>query len=106
MTIGRLKKRLTLQQNIATPDGGGGFNQNWQDVAEVFAHIQPLSSRIDSRFDGKKTSNSHRITIPYRDDVTIEKRLTDGQAIFKIAGVYDPNGEKRWLEIMAAVEDP
>lgn len=105
MTIGKLKKRLTLQHNIAIPDGGGGFNQSWQDITEVFAHIQVLSSHIDSRFEGKRATNSHRITIPYRDDITIEKRLTNGQTLFKITGVYDPDGEKRWLEIMVVAED-
>lgn len=35
MTAGQLRERVTIQQAVETPDGGGGSSIDWQDVATV-----------------------------------------------------------------------
>lgn len=106
MNIGQLKHRLTLQKNTPVADGGGGFTQDWQDIADVFAQIDMLSGRLEARFDRKTPITTHRIIIPYRIDITAEMRLVRNDRVYQITGMRDPDGEQRWIEIMAVAANP
>jgi SPP1 family predicted phage head-tail adaptor len=41
MTAGRLNKRVTFQQQVRTPDGGGGAALTWGNDIEVWGGFAP-----------------------------------------------------------------
>jgi len=106
--IGNLRKRITIQEQVRTPDGGGGFSEVWQDIASnpnLYASIVPISSREQLRFDRLKSEISDRIIIRYRNDITPGMRIVNGAVIYKINSFIDRGGRKEYLEILATVEE-
>jgi head-tail adaptor len=106
MNIGQLKHRLTIQESVRTPDGGGGFTTVWQDIAvepAVFAHVIRTSGDESLHQQQLVAMASYRITMRYRADITTAHRLTNGATVFNITGLRDPDGLGAWLEITAIV---
>lgn len=104
MNIGQLTHRLRIETPVLTPDGGGGFTVEWQEVAEVFAAITDLSG-LEMLQDAQITSSAPcRIVIHYRNDVTTKMRLADDAARYDIVSIRDPDGGKSWLEIIAQMK--
>lgn len=102
---GRLKRKITLQQPILTPDGGGGYTRSWQDVVDLWAEVLPFESRVtqgetlqDLRLQSRIT---HRITVRYREGITTDMRFVDGSRYFVIRTVRNPKEEDVLLEILA-----
>lgn len=101
MSIGRLRHKMSLQQQSLTPDGGGGFTASWQEVAEVYADIAALGG-TESLDSGQLAAVTPcRITVLYREDITPAMRLALGNKTYDIVSVRDPDGGNAWLEIIA-----
>ena len=49
-TCSRLRHRLALQQEVVTGDDAGGFTRSWQELAQLWAEIQPITGG-DSRLN-------------------------------------------------------
>lgn len=45
MRAGALRHRIVLQEMVVTQDDAGGIVKGWQDVATVWAAIEPLQGR-------------------------------------------------------------
>lgn len=102
--IGALTYRVTLQEAVRTPDGGGGFTEAWQNIAEtptVYAAIQPLSGGEAFRFRQLEAAATHRIIIRHRTDITSAHRLLHGTDIYDIVSVLDADEKREFLEIVA-----
>lgn len=107
--INEMRHRTTVQRQVRTQDGGGGFTEVWQNLAavpEVYAAIVPLSGSEQLRYHQLAAAVTHRITIRYRSDVTAAMRLTSGGKIYNITSVTDKDGRGTLLEIMATVQTP
>ena len=101
---GRLNQRITLQQQVSTSDGGGGFSIAWQDVATLWAEIAPHRSSEPFLHDKLMLHNLHRITIRYRSDVAANMRFIFGSRIFLIIGITNVDEQKHTLEISVREE--
>lgn len=104
MNISALKHRLTIQERLRTPDGGGGFTTAWQDIAaepEVFANIVQTSGGEILRDHQMTAGATFRITLRHRADITPAHRLVDGAAAYNIIALRDPDGTGAWLEVTA-----
>lgn len=101
----RLTKRITLQEEVQTPDSGGGYSISWQDVASIWAEFVYLSgNRSDEPFismqqEGRKVA---RVTIRYLPDVTPKLRIIYGLRVFNILSVINPGEEGELLELLVA----
>jgi len=109
-TSSRLRHRLTLQQEIQTPDGAGGSSKSWQDVTDLWAEIIPVvssgkssrGSSTEQLFAGQVQSEiNHRILLRYRDGVTASMRLVFEGRIFNIRYVANTEERRNTLEILA-----
>lgn len=102
MSLAKLAQPVTLQQPVLTPDGGGGFTPGWEDVASVFAEIAELAG-VEGAGAARQTETLSpcRITILYRADVTPDMRILAADTAYGIVSVRDPDGARRWLEIIA-----
>jgi SPP1 family predicted phage head-tail adaptor len=107
--ISELRHRVTLQEQVRMPDGGGGFTVSWQNIAsvpEVYAEIVPLTGAEQLRYHQLATSVTHKITLRYRSDVTPALRLLHGSVVYDITSVTNQNGLSAYLEILATVRSP
>ena len=89
MNIGSLRERLTLEQPIRTPDGGGGASVTWQPVTELWAHVRPISG--DERLEHDQVAGrlTHQVWIRHRAGVVPAMRFRDGARIYEIVAVLD-----------------
>lgn len=94
---GALRHEMALEAAMLVPDGTGGHTQEWQEVAIVFARIEPLAAT--SRFGADQTLETvtHRLTMRRRDGVASGMRLTRLGRVFDILTVHDPDETGRYL---------
>lgn len=94
---GSLRSELALQANTPVPDGLGGHTESWEEIATVFARIEPVSAT--SRFGPDQTVEAvtHRITIRWRNGVAAGMRFARHGRNFDIVTVHDPDNSGRYL---------
>lgn len=103
-SIGALRRRLTLEVPVATPDGAGGRTIAWQAAGEVYAEVEPRrrTERVeDGRLAGVVT---HHITVRRRDDVAGGCRFVDGARVFRVLAVEDADPARRFLRCLTEEE--
>lgn len=95
--VGTLRRRLMLETPVEAPDGAGGRLRGFEVVAAVWAQVEWLSG--DERWRGERPEQaaSHRITLRWRAGVDAGQRLRDGEQVFDIRAVGDPDGGGRRL---------
>jgi SPP1 family predicted phage head-tail adaptor len=106
MAAGRRDKRVLLENpGGSVPDGDGGYIEGWQplDPAEVFAHIDPATTRdLERRAAGTViASASHVIDLDYHPQVTVLTRITFGARQFQVTAVRNPDEANRELVVVA-----
>lgn len=100
---GLLTQRITLQSRAAAQDVLGQASGAWQDVAEVWARARPLRSRELFAAGAIQNITDVEFTIRWRADVrTTWRILWRGQAYDITGEPIDVDGQRQWLEILAA----
>ena len=100
-----LRHRLTLQQEVKTPDGAGGYTRSWQNVADLWAEISPISTRViygsEKLFAGQmQASLSHKVTIRYRSGLSTAMRLLFDNRAFNIRAISNASEGKDVIELL------
>lgn len=103
--IGNLRQRVSIERPVRTSDGGGGAQESWELVAEVWAQIRPLSGSERVEADGLAGKVSHETIIRYRDDVEPEQRLAFDSRLFDIRAVLDVDERRRFLRCLVEERD-
>lgn len=73
--IGKLDDTVTLLARDTTPDGGGGFDSDWREIARVPAAVEHRPSTRDRSGLRERGIYRKRITIRARDGLTHDTRL-------------------------------
>lgn len=95
--VGALRRRLVLEAAVTAPDGLGGTTQTYDTVAALWAQVEFLSGREHWRRGRPEQAVTHRVTMRWRANVDAGQRLRDGERIFDIRAVADPDGGRRRL---------
>ena len=111
MKIGSMRHRITIQRYTATADSGGGSSIAWNDVADIFASIQPSRVQESLFSDQMREVTSHLLTIRYRKDLTHKDRIfhsvfADGEIVsrtFAIKGIKNIDNKNKFMQL-ACVE--
>ncbi len=100
MRAGQLRHRVTIQQKSVTQNGYGEEVITWQDVATVWAAIEPLQGR--EYLEGKQVQAevTTRIRIRYRSGIQPEMRVTWGSHAYDVQAVIEPESRKKELVLM------
>lgn len=96
---GSLRHKISLQQYILYDDGMGGQQEIWDEYAEVWARISPLSGTEAVVGMQLQDSISHDILLRYRDDVKAKHRVVYEGREFNIRSVIDIEERKRFLQL-------
>ena len=100
--IGQLKERMVLQEQVTITDVGGGQASIWQDLPEravIWAKLDPKKARENYTFHQLHQEQTHIIMTRYRNDITHKMRLRKGTRIFAILSVFDPQEDRRYLQL-------
>lgn len=103
--IGKLRHRLTLENQWRTADGGGGAAIAWEAVAEVWGAIETASGGERVSADRLSGGTQPIISIRYRADVAPAMRFASGDRLFLIRAVLDPDGTRRFLRCLCEERD-
>lgn len=98
MNPGRLRHRITLQEykevldEYKTP-----IDEGWEDVATVWASIEPIQGREYIQLQNTQSELTTRIRIRFRVGVKPSMRVLYGDRVFNIQSVID--FEERHIEM-------
>jgi len=100
MRAGDLRHRITLQQKTETRDSFGAVIETWNDVATLYASIEPLRGK--EFFDAQQVNAevTIRIRIRYRSGVTPNMRVLFGTRTFDIQSVINVDERNREMILM------
>ena len=94
---GALRHPVTLEQVALTDDGAGGHSETWNELAQTYALIEPVSTDMVFGADQTLETVTHRITLRFRDEIASGMRLRKGARLFAIVSVHDPDETGRFL---------
>lgn len=94
-----MRARITLQQETQTGDGAGGYQLGWQDVATLWAEVEPLRGREVYIADRPESRVTHRMTIRYRSDITHRMRVSHDGRLFNIRAAINADARKRFTQL-------
>jgi SPP1 family predicted phage head-tail adaptor len=87
MIASRLRQKLTLQKEIQTSDTAGGYTRTWEDVADVWAEIEPIAAREKFIAMQMESEITHRMHLRARTGVDASQRLSGDGRVFYIRSV-------------------
>ena len=101
MRTGKLRHRITLQRpGLSQDPQTGEMVPGWQDVATVWASIEPLSAREFIAAQAGQSEVSARVVIRHRDDVDATMRALYRGKLYNIHGVLaDPKSGLEYLTL-------
>jgi len=99
VTVGGLKKRVTILKQVPVSDGQGGFTETWQEAGTVWAAIEPISGREYYEAMQLASDVTHRVRMRYMD-LTPHEKIKYDDRVFDIIAVIDVNMEHRELEVL------
>lgn len=101
MRAGKLRHRITLQRPGLSQDPvSGEMLPGWQDVATVWASIEPLSAREFISAQAGQSEVTARIVIRHRADVDATLRALHRGKVYNIHGVLaDPKSGMEYLTL-------
>ena len=94
---GQMTARLVLEAPQDAPDGQGGATRTWQEVAALWARIEPVSVASREQAGAEVGIITHRIWLGCRDGVQAGLRFRKGNRVFRIKLVHDPDETGRYL---------
>lgn len=97
----KMKHRLTLQSVSRVTDSQGGYTEEWDDEATLWASIAPLKGYERFQAHQMQTPVTHKIIIRYRSDVTTKHRFLYGERILQIKQCLNKDEANNFLEILA-----
>lgn len=106
MQTGRLRERLTIQEETVTRDGSGEELRTWGTVATVWGQILPgtPNERFQAAAGQRVAEVSHRVRIRFREGITPKMRILWETRILEILGVVDPDGKRSTTYLLCTEE--
>lgn len=100
MAAGTLRHRLRLEQRVQTADGSVGITTTYTPVARVWAQVEATRGALYAAGVQVVVAPTHRIIIRHRS-MTDFDHVADEARRWRVRDVRDPDGGRRWVEIMA-----
>lgn len=98
--LSTLDRRVTLEAQTLTPDGGGGYSASWNQLATVWAAIEHITGADVFGPDAAEARVKYRVTIRRRTDVLTGMRVNDNGRVFTITAVLDDGPQAQFLTLM------
>lgn len=99
-TASIFRHRVTIQELRDGQDESGQPFHEWQDVATVWAAVEPLRGREYFEAHQVQAEVTTRIRIRYRPGIRPDMRVLYGGRVFNITAIIDPEERHRELQLM------
>ncbi len=100
MNAGKLRHQVTIKKPIETQNAYGEPEVRWQDIATVWAQVEPLRGREYFASKQMVAEVEVRITIRYRSDVTAKMKIAKGTDDYLIETIINVMERNRELQLM------
>lgn len=97
-----LRRKVKIQEAILTPDFGGGYSEEWEDVCSVSAGIEPVSATERLVAFKHESEISHRIMIRYRAGIKPDMRVMLGERVFSVLAVINVKERNERMVLLAS----
>lgn len=95
-----LNKLVHIQRRGHLQDTTGQTRETWQDQAEVWASIRPVSGREYYAASGERGEVTHEILLRFGVTLAPKDRITFDGRVFDIVSVFNLNERDRYLKAM------
>ncbi|MFN3672650.1 MAG: phage head closure protein [Bosea sp. (in: a-proteobacteria)] len=99
--VSAMRRRLLLEAPVETSDGLGGTRSSYRQVAALWAQVEWVSGLERWREGRPEQIGTHRITLRWRAGIDASQRFRDGERIYAIRALGDPDGGRRRLVCLA-----
>ncbi|MEZ5872408.1 MAG: phage head closure protein [Nitratireductor sp.] len=96
---GSLKSRVDLLEQQMVADGLGGYEPQWNVVAQFHARIEPVAAFSQVLARTLETGVTHKVTLRHRVGIEPSMRLGLGTRRLEIVTMRDPDETSRYLEL-------
>jgi SPP1 family predicted phage head-tail adaptor len=99
---GRLNRRIRLQRPLDVPDGAGGYTRTWQDVATLWAYLEPKAGREQWQLQQVYPIHLLRVILRYSPSLHIDEsmRLVYRSQPYNIRSVTQPGEAHTVVELL------
>jgi SPP1 family predicted phage head-tail adaptor len=101
---GKLRHRITFQQNVPVVNSLGEYVDTYSDAFTVWGAIEPLTGSWLFQSMQANSKVAGRVHIRYRDDVLPTMRMLYDGRYLKIISVINPNEKNEELQILYSEE--
>lgn len=105
MNAGDLRHRVTLQKRVQGFDPIGQPIEGWDDVATVWAAVEPLRGREYLAAGAMQSSVEVRIRMRYRPGITSAMRVAFDGDVYDIKAVIEVNTRREELQLMCTKQE-
>lgn len=101
ISVGMLNKKITIQREVMTPDGGGGFTRTWETLYTTWGMIKPVSANETMVSQQLEHTITHDIVIRYNGGIKPADSLLYGSIRFNIKSMINVDMKNIWTQIKA-----
>jgi SPP1 family predicted phage head-tail adaptor len=99
INAGRLRERVTIQRQVAVPDGAGGQTRSWVDVATVRAEVLPRRGNAEAGTEALQGVQQWQMVIRFRRDIAIDDRIVWEGKTHRVLAAVDETGDRMFTTI-------
>ena len=100
MSIGSLDTRASLQALARTPDGGGGFDESWSEIASVWVQVDATGGSDAVGAERNEARTKYRVTMRRRADVAAGQRIVTSAHTLIVHTVLDDGARARAMTLL------
>lgn len=99
MKAEKMRHRITLQQRPERKGPLGSYEEDWADVATVWAQISPVSGR-EAFGQIRETTVTHKLYCRYHGNISPRMRVLFGTRTFRIISVLNWDDRNQGMTLM------
>jgi SPP1 family predicted phage head-tail adaptor len=101
VSFSQFNKRISIEVLVRTPDGLGGYKQDWQQFTECWAQIAPVRANEAIQLRYKEIKLLYKIYIRYYPNLPYNIRVRLKDRVFTAKHIINVNEDNKLLEILA-----
>ena len=94
---GQFSHWLLIEEPVDAPDGAGGAERLWREIAATWGMIVPISARLREFAARADERTTHHVTVRHRTDVRSGMRFRKGERLLRVMSAHDPDESGRFL---------
>ncbi len=87
MKPGKMRYRITLEENAGSQDEYGNITDEWTEVCTVWADIVPVSGREYLAAEQNMSETQYKIYMRYRKGINAKMRAREGDHVYELLSV-------------------